>query len=122
MSSSGSPPGGERPEPSSRRGSATIWHPAREWLEEDEDDEDLDLDYVPGSGHSEDEGIDDDADVGAQFGNLATFLCRAFLFYLLYKMLMLQPSYGGRPGTAFRKYPDRICDGLRPRKYRRRSG
>ncbi|KAI9927928.1 hypothetical protein MW887_002780 [Aspergillus wentii] len=67
MSSSGSPPGGERPEPSSRRGSATIWHPAREWLEEDEDGEDLDLDYVPGSGHSEDEGIDDDADVGAQF-------------------------------------------------------
>ncbi|KAE8150497.1 WD40-repeat-containing domain protein [Aspergillus avenaceus] len=53
MNSGGSPPTtGDRPEEPSRRDSPAIWHPAREWLEEDEED-DHDIDNWPVSGSSE---------------------------------------------------------------------
>jgi WD repeat-containing protein 23 len=52
MSASDSPPAsGDRPEESSRRDSPAIWHPAREWLEEDENEDDMD--YEPESETSE---------------------------------------------------------------------
>lgn len=45
--SSGSPPAGDQRESSSRE-SGTAWHPAREWLEQDEDyEQDQDQDYEP---------------------------------------------------------------------------
>jgi WD repeat-containing protein 23 len=45
-------------------GEAPIWHPAREWLEEDEGDED-DLDYtVPSTTMETEDDWEDDDDVG----------------------------------------------------------
>ncbi|PYI25050.1 WD repeat protein [Aspergillus indologenus CBS 114.80] len=65
MSSSGSPPaaGGGPPgssPPSHQGASDRGWHPAREWLEEDEEDEYEDMDYEP---NETDERDDDDSDI-----------------------------------------------------------
>lgn len=54
-------PGNDRPdqERPSQQNSPILWHPAREWLEEDDED---DADFEPGSEFSEDR---DDFDDGA---------------------------------------------------------
>jgi WD repeat-containing protein 23 len=56
MNSSTSPPaGGDRRGDSQQDGSRGTWHPAREWLEEDEEaDDDEDMDLEPESEASED--------------------------------------------------------------------
>ena len=54
-----SPPnsGGDRPEERpSQRNSPTLWHPAREWLEEDDEE---DVDFEPDSDFSVDRDLDD---------------------------------------------------------------
>lgn len=50
-------------EATTEQGEAPIWHPAREWLEEDEDDEE-DLDYTvpPTMMETEDEWEEDDVE------------------------------------------------------------
>lgn len=63
---SGSPPAAgdnHDRQPASRSDTPTLWHPAREWLEEDEDD-DHDVDFEPESEFSEDREIDDLYDEG----------------------------------------------------------
>ena len=61
MSSSGSLPAGGQPnrqESGSRADSENIWHPAREWLEEDDDEEDLD--YHPWTDPEDNDGMEED--------------------------------------------------------------
>lgn len=55
--SSGSPPAGDQRESSSRE-SGTAWHPAREWIEQDDEDDGQNLDYEPWG--NMDDGMDEE--------------------------------------------------------------
>ncbi|GKZ81075.1 hypothetical protein AnigIFM56816_005586 [Aspergillus niger] len=64
MSSPPPPPSGSPPaQPGSpSRDSGTVWHPAREWLEQDEDEDDMDYepDEIDSDGREEEEDLDAD--------------------------------------------------------------
>lgn len=54
MSSPGPPSAGDQRESASGRESGTVWHPAREWLEQDEEEDEHDPDFDPWTEMDED--------------------------------------------------------------------
>ncbi|THC99268.1 hypothetical protein EYZ11_001267 [Aspergillus tanneri] len=69
---SSSPTSDDRSQPSSRGDSSAVWHPAREWLEEDEEDEDFEPESELSSDERDDLNDEEPEDRGPNTFNLWT--------------------------------------------------
>lgn len=122
MSSPGSPSAGNRHEPSSRRGSDTVWHPAREWLEGNDDEDERDLDYQPWSDEDDMEDIWEEEDAAAEQEDPGMIDNQTYWFYRSsFRMVLIAFICGCREsGSSTGQHRYRIHVG-RFRQRRRRT-
>lgn len=92
-----SSPGSQEGEATESTGEQTIWHPARQWLEEDDEH---DIDYHPALEESEEGDAweemsveDEDFDVGARSGEDKSWCSGLKKMELTYRACYRQPAH-----------------------------